>query len=119
MSPNQFSVRDLLRRSSNSNDSVRDLELIDRHAESTRSHAQQCPASFSSGDSQRLSALGRVAAGRRFSLIRSQFRVAHDDLDALERHVQLVGNQLAERRLDARAHVDPAGVDGHLAVTSD
>src|SRR5215510_1379962 len=68
---NQFRIRDLLRgNASDSNNSVRDLELVDGYTESICRHLQQNPPSFGRGDSQRLSAYRYVSARCRFSLIR-------------------------------------------------
>ncbi len=69
------------------------------------------------------SARRAVAADREAApsdaLIRGESGVALDDRDARHRHVELLGDDLRQRRAHAGAEIDLAGIDGDRAVTVD
>ena len=62
--------------------------------------------------------LNREAAPRR-SLVGRQRGVALHEVHVAQTHVELLRRHLTERRAGARAEVDLAGVDGHVAVGAD
>ena len=85
-----------------------DAELRRREIEQRTSRHRRGVANLHAAD------LDREAAECR-PLIRRQRRVALDDLNPVERHVELVGHDLRQRGAHAGAEIDLAGIDGHHA----
>ena len=89
-----------------------DAEALGRLLEQRAARGRRRLADLHAADLDREAAPGRALVGR-------QRGVALDDLDARERHVELVGGDLRERRRDAGAEIDLAGVDRDHAVGVD
>ena len=84
-------------------------------------HLEQHAARFGRGHAHLLAA--ELDAGRTggAALVHAGCGVAHEDLDGLERHVELFGDDLADGDEQAVAHVHLAevGVDGAVGVDGD
>ena len=92
------------------------LELRRRHTEFLRRALHQHAACFRRGIAQRDTAALEPGAAGRAALIAGQRRVAHDDVDALEREIEFFGHHLLHGDIDALAHVHLAEVGGGVAV---
>ncbi len=53
------------------------------------------------------------------TLVHGQGRVAHHDTDPLERHVELLGDDLGDRDIDTLAHIHLAEIGDDIAVGLD
>ena len=60
---------------------------------------------------------GEAAPG--LALVGREQGVALDHVDAAHRHIELLGDDLLQRRVDAGAEIDLAGIDGHLSAVVD
>ena len=101
------------------NDAVGDGELRGRHAELFCRGVEECRACRRRGLAQLHAAdlNGQAAPG--LALVGREQGVALDHVDAVHRHVELVGDDLLQRRIDAGAQLDLAGIDRHLAAVVD
>ena len=114
--PDELAVGDALSRIGlDANHAVPDLQRVRRDAEPLSRLLEQCLARRGRRLADLDAAdLDRQAAPRR-ALIRRRGRVAFDERDPVERHVELLGNDLTERRARARSEVDLARVNRHAA----
>ena len=100
---------------------VEDRPVLDRQrvalmAELRRGAVEKQQAHLGAGLAQGDAAeLDRLAA-RRIAFIRRQLGVAGLQQDTIGRYVELLGGDLAHRRQDALADLDPAGRDGDPAL---
>ncbi len=86
-------------------DAVGDGQLIGRQIELLRRHLDQHPARFGRSRAHLLAAVLDAGGARRAALVHAGAGVGHEDLDALERHVELFGDDLADGDIEALAHV--------------
>ena len=94
-------------------DAIRHRELVHRDAETRRGQGQERLARLGGGLADRRSAeLDRLAADRR-PLVGRERGVPLDDRHARDRHVQLLGDDLRQRGLDARAELDLSRGERH------
>jgi hypothetical protein len=100
-------------------DAVLDRQRVRGDAKPGAGHLEQRLARFGRGFAHRHAAdLDGLAAGG-VALVGCAGRVALDHVDVLERHVQLVGRDLGQRRAHAGAKLDPTAVDRDAAVLAD
>ncbi len=100
------------------NDAVLDRELVDRNAQLVRGHLEQGFASGGQRLAQPIRAeLGwmRLTAGSN-PLIRSEGSVADDKSYAIQRNVELIGDQLVLDRSEALPEFTLAGIAGDALI---
>ncbi len=113
----QLAVRHAPRgRALDADDAEVDVELIARHAQAGRCQLQEKAARRRGDVAQRLRPHADRGAAAHPALVVGPRGVAHDEDDAVGRHVELVGDELGEGRLHAHADLHLAGEDVHEAV---
>ena len=118
----ELAVADALRAiAANGDGAVGRREPIDRDAEARRSQLQQRFARGRGGEREvaLVEIRRRRLAARRRALIGRNLRVAHDERHAIERHRQLLGDELRLRGQDALSDLAFAGICRHAAVSRD
>ena len=103
-------------------DAVDDGEVAGRQRELLGRHVDEHAARFRRGDAHLLAAELDAGRARGAALVHAVRGVAHVDLDGLERHVELLGDDLADGDEQAVAHVHLAeegrdravGIDGDV-----
>src|SRR5207247_6618177 len=86
-------------------DAVLNGELVDRHRELLGGALKENASRFRRRVAQRRAAALDAGRSRPAALVARERGVAHDDGDAIERHVELLGDDLADRDIDALPHV--------------
>ena len=116
----QLAIAEFARRiAGHGNDAFGDLEPFGRHAEPRRGQLEEHAARLGRGVAQGDAALLHPGAAARTTLVDGPLGVAHHDADALERHVELLGDDLGDRDIDPLAHVHLAEIGDDIAVRLD
>ena len=105
--------------SGHAHDSILDGELVCRDVEVLRCQGQERPPSVGCGLPELRACEGDRQAAHGRPLVDACRGVAHDHADASEGHVELLGDDLRERRLVALAEIRLAGEGGDRAVAVD
>ena len=98
---------------------VIDGELVGRHGQQARRHLDQHAARFRRRHAHLLAAELDAGGAGGAALVHRCGGVAHDDLDALERNVELFRHDLADGDMQPVAHVHLAEIGRHAAVGVD
>ena len=116
----QLAVRDLTRRvADRADDSVHDRELVCGNIELGCGQGEERPAAIRRGLPKLRAGEGNRQAAHGRPLVDAALGVAHDHPDTIEGHIELLGNDLRERRLVALAQIRLPGERGHGAVGLD
>ena len=105
-----------LRRALDANHALDDLEALEGRTQMLRTHRDQRLPGFGGSTAKRRDALNDAVARARASLVGCGRGVAHPQLHAIERHVELLGDDLAKRRADAHARLDLAHGCRHAPI---
>jgi len=116
----QFGVRDAARRlGGDGDDAIGRHQLLDRSAQALGGQIQEHPPGLGAGGPKRRAEDARGQGAEGAGVPRAEVGVAHDHVDGVERHVQLVGDLLRQRGDGALAHLDLPGEAGDAAVGLD
>ncbi len=116
----QLAVAEFARRlAQNGDDTVRDCEPVGRHSQLRRGQFEEHAARLGRGVAQGDAALLDPGAAARTTLVDGPLGVAHHDTDPLERHVELLGDDLGDRDIDPLAHVHLAEIGDDITVRLD
>ena len=119
---NQIGIADLLRGVARGvDDAVRHRQLIGGKSQLVCRHVDQYASRFGGGDTHLPAALLDAGRAGGAALVHGDRGVAHEHLDRLERHVELLGDHLADGDENTLAHVHLAevGRDGAVGIHCD
>ena len=114
-----FRARGVVRGILEADDAVDDDQSVGLDAEFLRRHLDEDAARLGGGGAHLLAAVLDAGRAGGAALVHAGAGVAHDDLDALERHVELFGDHLADGREQALPHIHLAEERRHGAVRVD